>query len=219
MRRRQPERGLHRLQDLRPTRVADPAGDVVDLQVVVGQEAADVVAEVLLDQSRYLGAEDDLQPGGADVPAHRPSESGYSRLRESSTRVPDVARSAPTTTTAAAPSPNRPLATRLAVDGRCAGRSASTSRPPAARDVAGPAEQVVVDPGESGRATEAAQPEQRHPADVLPQPDPGGDPCLERRYGDPGDRGRHDQVDVGRGQPGGPGRRSPPGCRGRPRRR
>ena len=55
-----------------------------------------------------------------------------------------------------------------------------------------------MDPGDAGRAADAAEAEQRHPPDVGAQPDPVGDPGLDRRDGDPGDRGGHDQVDVAR---------------------
>ena len=56
-------------------------------------------------------------------------------------------------------------------------------------DVVGMAEQVVVHPGDAGGAGDAAEPDQRHPLDVGPQPDLGGDPGLEDRHGQPGDGG------------------------------
>ena len=57
-------------------------------------------------------------------------------------------------------------------------------------------------PGDARRPCDAAQPEQRHPSYVGAHPEAAGDPGVQRRHGDAGDGGRHDQVDVRRCQPG-----------------
>ena len=62
----------HRLEHLGPARVADPPGDVVEPEPVVGEEPVDVVAQVGLDQRGHRHVEHDPQPAGRDVPAHRP---------------------------------------------------------------------------------------------------------------------------------------------------
>ena len=51
--------------------MADPGADLVDRQVVRREELGDVVAQVPLNKCRDLGAQDDLESGSADVPAHR----------------------------------------------------------------------------------------------------------------------------------------------------
>ena len=70
-------------------------------------------------------------------------------------------------TTAAAPSPKRPLATRLAIDvsSRCTVRLAQLDREQHG-DVVRVADEVVVHPGDPGRAGDAAEPDERHPLDV-----------------------------------------------------
>ena len=109
----------------------------------------------------------------------------------------------PRATTAAAPSPKSPLATRfgdrdvVALHGQRAQLDGDQHR-----DVVRVAEQVVVQPGDPGRAGDAAQPDERDPLDVGAQPEQGGDPGVERRDGEAGHRGRDDQVDVGGGQVG-----------------
>ncbi len=70
-----------------------------------------------------------------------------------------------------------------------------------ATDVGG-APQIVVQAGDAGGAGQAAQPEQRHPLDVGPQPDAGGDPGVDRRHRHAGHGREHDQVDVLRRQTG-----------------
>lgn len=50
----------------------------------------------------------------------------------------------------------------------------------------------------AGRARDAAEPEHRHPPDVWPQADPGGDAGVERRHRETGDGRRIDDVDVRR---------------------
>ena len=47
-------------------------------------------------------------------------------------------------------------------------------------------------------AGHAAQAEQRDAFDVLAQPHPGGQPRLQCRYGEPGNRRRKDDVDLRR---------------------
>ena len=58
-------------------------------------------------------------------------------------------------------------------------------------------------PGDAGRTGDAAEAEQRDPADVLAQADGVGDPGVDRGGGQAGDGGRHDDVDVVRLEPGG----------------
>ncbi len=70
-------------------------------------------------------------------------------------------------------------------------------------DVVRPAAEVVVQPGDPGRAGDAAEPEQRHPFDVFAEPDLGVDPGLQRRNRQAGDGGGEDHVDLICGQPGG----------------
>ena len=60
-----------RLDHLRTTGMADPGADLVDRQIVRREELGDVVAQVPLNKCRDLGAQDDLESGSADVPAHR----------------------------------------------------------------------------------------------------------------------------------------------------
>src|SRR6185437_8591882 len=64
--------GLDGLDNFGPTRMAHPDIDVLDGQVVRREQAADVVAQVLLDQLGYLDAEHHLQAGGPHIPAHCP---------------------------------------------------------------------------------------------------------------------------------------------------
>ena len=63
-------------------------------------------------------------------------------------------------------------------------------------DLVGPAAQVVVQPGDAGRAGDAAEPEQRHPLHVGPQPQTLRDAGVDRGGGDAGHRRRDDQVDL-----------------------
>ena len=76
------------------------------------------------------------------------SESGYRWLRESSTSGPDApicsARRSPTATTAAAPSPNSALPTRVAIDGSVFGISEHSSTASSTATPSGCAAQVVV---------------------------------------------------------------------------
>lgn len=51
-------------------------------------------------------------------------------------------------------------------------------------------------PGHSRRPGHAAQAEQRHPPHIGAQPKPPGDPGIQRRHRNTGDRRRDDQVDV-----------------------
>ncbi len=55
-------------------------------------------------------------------------------------------------------------------------------------------------PGHPRGARDTAEPDQRHPDDVGAHPRQCRDPSVQRRHGEPGDRGRHDQVDVLRGE-------------------
>ena len=66
----------------------------------------------------------------------------------------------------------------------------------------GVSDQEVVHPRHPGRAGDTAEPHQRHPLDVVAQPDPRGHPGLQRRHGQAGDGGRDDEVDVRRDQTG-----------------
>ncbi len=69
--------------------------------------------------------------------------------------------------------------------------------------MSGVPQQVVVHPRDPGSTRDAAEPDQRHPAYVLAQPDHAGDPRVQRRHRQPGHGGGDDEVDVGRRQVGG----------------
>ena len=92
-----------------------------------------------------------------DAPKFQPivvRESGYRRLRESTTVGPCTpirsARRSPTATTAEAPSANSALPTMVAIVGSAPGTSASTARPtPVRRHIIGRTAQVVVQPPDS----------------------------------------------------------------------
>ena len=139
------------------------------VEAVVGEEVVDVVAEVLLDEVGTSASSTIRSPVAADVPAHgalgvgvEPAAGGEHLGGPASRRA---ARRRPTITTAAAPSPNSPLATRLAIEtsSRCT-VSEHSSTETQHGDVVGVAEQVVVQPGDPGGAGDAAEPEQRAPA-------------------------------------------------------
>ncbi|COV80293.1 Uncharacterised protein [Mycobacterium tuberculosis] len=51
-------------------------------------------------------------------------------------------------------------------------------------------------PGAPGRPGHAAQPEQRHPPDIGAQPQPPGDPGIQRRHRQSGDRGGDQHVEI-----------------------
>ena len=91
---------------------------------MVLEEAVHVVAEVVGDQVRDLGAQHDAEARRADVPAHGALGVG---VQAAAVSLDDRGLGGPAcvrgtlealagATTAAAPSPKRPLATRLATD-------------------------------------------------------------------------------------------------------
>jgi hypothetical protein len=69
--------------------------------------------------------------------------------------------------------------------------------------VAGPGQQVVVQPGQPGGPGHAAQPEDRQPLDVGPQAEAGDQQRVQRRHHHAGDRGHDQQVHRLGGDPGG----------------
>ena len=213
---RQPGRARDRVEHLGTTGVGDPAGDVLGLEVVVAEEVVEVVAEVGLHDVGDAGVEHDPEAAAADVPAHHPlgvrveAAAGVDhagtrgrRRRPVPVRPSAAARRSPTITTAAAPSPNSPLATRFAMLASSRWMvSEHSSTDEQHRDAVGVAAQVVVQPGDAGRAGDAAQPEDRQPLDVGAQPEARHEPRLDARGGDAGHRGGDDEVDVGGGQAG-----------------
>ena len=126
--------------------------------------------------------------------------SGYIRLRDATTVGPlrpiRAARRLPTITTAAAPSPNSPLATMLGIDtsSRWTVSEHSSTDSSTATSSGWPSE-VVVQPGDPGGTRDAAEPEHRHALDVRAQAEAGHQPCLEGRCRDARDRRRHHEVD------------------------
>ena len=73
------QRPLHRVDHLGAARVADPAGDVVDGQVVLGEEAGDAVGEAALDHGGQLGCQHDAEAVVAQPPAERVAAVGVDR--------------------------------------------------------------------------------------------------------------------------------------------
>lgn len=65
------------------------------------------------------------------------------------------------------------------------------------------AAQVVVEPGKSGRSRNAAEPEHGNPLHIRPHAHARGEPGVERRRGDTGDGGAHQQIQLRGRQPGG----------------
>src|SRR5674476_1418710 len=80
------------------------------------QERSDVLAEILLYDRGHLRVEHDLQPASTDVPSHGALTVGVEVAARVKDAGPGAGRFAPTATTAAEPSPNSPLATRLATE-------------------------------------------------------------------------------------------------------
>ena len=66
----------------------------------------------------------------------------------------------------------------------------------------GVADEVVVEPRDPGRPRHAAESHERDALHVGAEAEDAGDPGVERRHGEPGDRRGDDQVDVGRGEAG-----------------
>ena len=201
------ERVLHRLEDLGTAGVGDPPADVGAGQAVVGEEAVDVVADVLADEVGHLGAEDDAQPGGADVPAHGALGAGV----EPAAGGDDARLGGGEGRGAVGPDHDdrgRAVAEQAAGD-EVGGRPVVALHGEAAQldreehgDVVGVAEEVVVDAGDPCSAGDAAEPDERDALHVVAQADLGGDPGLDRRDGQPGDRRRHDEIDVPRSETG-----------------
>ena len=165
---RRPRAALIDSRTLGPPGWRHPRADVVDRQVVVGQEAGDVVGQIALDEVGQIGDSTSRKPEAPTSQPIMPSESGYSRLRDGEH--------------IAARSMRRP-----------AGRDARRQRPPPRRrrrtarcprgghrrlaaperqrtqlhrhqhgDIVGRTAQIVVQPRDARRAGHAAQAEDRH---------------------------------------------------------
>ena len=107
------------------------------------------------------------------------------------------ARRLPTITTAAAPSPNRPLATMFAIESSLAlHRQRAQLDRDQQGDVVRVPLQVVVHPGDPGRAGDAAEAEDRQTLDVGAHPEPLHEQRVDGRRGDAGDGGEEQEVDV-----------------------
>ena len=183
--------------------MADPPPDVVAGQVVVGEEAVDVLTEVARDDRRDLGVENDPQAGRADVEPHRALAAGI----EPAAAVEDLD---PALALGPADDDGRGAVTEkpardevghahvVGLDGEGAQLDGDEDR-----DVVGMPQEVVVQARDAGRARDAAEAEERDPLDVLAQPDDRGDAGVERRDGEPRHRRRDDEVDVRGGETGG----------------
>ena len=201
------ERVLERLDHLGTTGVAHPPADVGAGEPVVGEEGVDVAAHEAAHEGRHLRVEHDAQAVAGDVEAHRALAVGV----EPAARVEDLDRSGPT---GPAGSPDRDDR-RGAVTEQAARHEVGHRRVVALhgqraqlhgdqhRGVVGVAQEVVVHAGDAGGTGHAPEPDERHPAHVLPQADLRGDARVEGGHGEPGDRRGDHEVDVGRGQVGG----------------
>ena len=106
-------------------------------------------------------------------------------------------------TTAAAPSPNRPLATRLGIESsaRCTVSEQSSTVSSTATPSGSPRE-VVVHAGDAGGAGHAAQTEDRHPRTSVRSPSRGTSRASRLGAAIPVTDVHHQQVDVARLQAG-----------------
>ena len=201
----QAQRLLQRVDHLRPAGVADPPADVGTAEPVVGEEPVDVLADVAPDHDRHLGVQHDPQAGAPDVEAHHPlrvrvepaagaQHAGRGRLVAVLPRRDDT-RGAVAEQPAGDQVRHRDV---VALHGERAQLDGHEHR-----DLARVTREVVGQPGDPGSTRHTAEAEQRHPLHVRPQPDEGGDPRVQGRYGETRHRRRDDQVDIGRREVGG----------------
>ena len=112
--------------------------DVRGLEVVPPRKSSRSSPRLLPRPRRRRWREHDAEAAAADVPAHDPlgvrvEPAARARRTRGAGQAERAARRSPTITTAAAPSPNRPLATRLAIESSSRWMSGSTAPPRAAR--------------------------------------------------------------------------------------
>ena len=201
------ERGLDRVDHLHPAGVAAEAVDVVARDAELRAHLVDRLGELGLDERRDGAVEHDGEAGVLDVPAHDPERVGPQLLG----RARDASRgraSPAVTTAAAAPSPNKAVATTAA--------GSSLSRRIEIEQVSTVTNSQLL-PGsdaasraasrKAADAAGAAEAEDRHPADVGTQADARADARFEAGGRDAGRRDGDDAVDLARAA--GPPARSP----------
>ena len=177
-RRRQPSVVCDRLEHLRAARVADPPGDVVDASGRGRRGSADVVAEVLARPRRGRSAASTIRkPGAADVPAHHPLgvrvEAAARGRPRADRRAASGARGRPDHDHGRRAVAEQPAGDEVGhrASSRCTVSEHSSTESSTATS-SGCAEQVVVQPGDAGRAGDAAEAEDRDPLDVGAQAEP-----------------------------------------------
>ena len=168
---------------------------------VVGQEPGDVVGEVAVDEIGQVGGEQQLEAGGADVPAHGVQGVGVEPAAGGEHVGPagvdlggamfadrDHRGGAVAEEPAADEEGHRGLGRRIGQRTQFDGDERG--------DVVGCAAQVVVQARDARGAGHAAQAEDRHAFDVGPQAQAPGDAGVQRRHRHAGDRRRDDDVEV-----------------------
>ena len=193
---------LERLEHPRAARMRDPGADVVEPEVVVGQQFADVVPDVRVDGVGDRGGQHDPESGAADVPADDALAVGVELAAGSDDLGAGQAElgGAPVAGhddrgRAVAEQPARhEVGDRVVV--ALEGERAELDRDEQGDLVRVP-EQVVVHAGQPRGAGDASEAERRHPLDVGAQPEHRHEPGVDRRGRDAGHRREEQVVDVG----------------------
>ena len=179
----------------------------------MARNAVDVAAHVLEHHVGHPGREHHLEAGVEEVPAHHVFGARVEdRLAWPPRAGLRLSASPPRSTTAAAPSPKSPAATKLATDEVVAlhGEAAQLDREQHG-GLLGEAAQQVAQTRRARHAGHAAQAEDRQPLHVGPQPQLVDQPRVDAGRGQAGDAGEAEHVDVARAAaPPSPPPRAPP---------